>query len=301
LPRFVEKNQIPGEAVKKSKLLQKLVAEKEVSFITKDITGGHHFNGTFRNANELSTALAKLDTEKYGDLIQQEKQQVLDIYEQMFDHQSFTGRSGTFYGYEGLGSIYWHMVSKLLLAVQECYFKGVEENADADILGRIKGHYYEIKAGIGLYKSPALYGAFPTDAYSHTPGGAGAKQPGLTGQVKEDVISRFGELGVHISDGKITFNTTLLNFDELLTAKDKFRFIGLDGKPQTIALEDNQLAFTICQVPVIYKTGTKQAIVIYYANGTSKHIEGKSMDATNAALLFKRSGDIEQIDYILTY
>ena len=48
---------------------------------------------------------------------------ILDIYEEMFDHQSFTGRSGTFYGYEGLGSIYWHMVSKLLLVVEECFFK----------------------------------------------------------------------------------------------------------------------------------------------------------------------------------
>ena len=35
--------------------------------------------------------------------------------------QSFTGRSGAFYKYEGLGSIYWHMVSKLLVAVQETW------------------------------------------------------------------------------------------------------------------------------------------------------------------------------------
>ena len=35
------------------------------------------------------------------------------LYEEVFDHQSFTGRSGTFYKYEGLGCIYWHMVSKL--------------------------------------------------------------------------------------------------------------------------------------------------------------------------------------------
>ena len=31
----------------------------------------------------------------------------------------YTGRSGAMYGYEGLGCIYWHMVAKLLLAVQE--------------------------------------------------------------------------------------------------------------------------------------------------------------------------------------
>ena len=125
----------------------------------------------------------KLNPDLYGDLTETEKQKVLDLYEDLFDHQSFTGRSGTFYGYEGLGSIYWHMVSKLLLAVEECYFRGMEDGVDPIVLGRIKDHYYEIKAGIGLYKSPDVYGAFPTDAYSHTPANAGVKQPGLTGQV----------------------------------------------------------------------------------------------------------------------
>jgi hypothetical protein len=96
---------------------------------------------------------------------------------------------------EGLGSIYWHMVSKLLLAAEEYFFRSVEEGVDADTMGQLKNHYYEIKAGIGLYKSPELYGAFPTDAYSHTPGNAGVKQPGMTGQVKEDVISRMGRVG----------------------------------------------------------------------------------------------------------
>ena len=57
--------------------------------------------------------------------------------------------------------------------------------------------------GIGVNKSPELYGAFPTDPYSHTPAGKGAQQPGMTGQVKEDVISRFGELGVEVNNGII--------------------------------------------------------------------------------------------------
>ena len=40
---------------------------------------------------------------------------LLETFEDIFNHKSFTGRSGTFYGYEGLGSIYWHMVSKLVI------------------------------------------------------------------------------------------------------------------------------------------------------------------------------------------
>ncbi|MDZ7636467.1 MAG: hypothetical protein U5L72_19405 [Bacteroidales bacterium] len=147
-------------------------------------------------------------------LVKKEKSLILDIYEEIFDHQSFTGRSGTFYAYEGLGSIYWHMVSKLLLAVQECFFQAIEEGAEPGMTAQLKEHYFDIKEGIGMHKSPGLYGAFPTDAYSHTPGNSGAKQPGMTGQVKEDVISRIGELGVRIDAGKVQFDTSLLNHAE---------------------------------------------------------------------------------------
>ena len=56
-------------------------------------------------------------------LLSKIEQLVLAIFEEIFDHKSFTGRSGTFFGYEGLGSIYWHMVSKLLLSVQETCLK----------------------------------------------------------------------------------------------------------------------------------------------------------------------------------
>ena len=58
---------------------------------------------------------------------------LLTIFEEVFNHKAFTGRSGTFFGYEGLGSIYWHMVSKLLLAVQENCLIAVQNNESDSI------------------------------------------------------------------------------------------------------------------------------------------------------------------------
>ena len=116
-------------------------------------------------------------------------------------------------------------------------FKAIDENTDEEVINRLKEHYYEIKAGIGLYKSPELYGAFPTDAYSHTPSNAGAKQPGLTGQVKEDVISRFGELGIRIKNGKIHFDISLLNDEEMLTEDSSFEYINLECKTEVLNLK----------------------------------------------------------------
>ena len=57
----------------------------------------------------------------------EDKNVILEIYEDIFNHKAFTGRSGTFFGYEGLGSIYWHMVSKLRLAVYECCIKAIQD------------------------------------------------------------------------------------------------------------------------------------------------------------------------------
>ncbi|MDF1547603.1 MAG: hypothetical protein P1P88_07260, partial [Bacteroidales bacterium] len=299
LPRFVEKNNIPEEKVKESELLSKLIADNNSSILTSDKTGKYHFNGTFRNADFLEKALMNLNPESYSDLVAREKDQVLHIFEDMFDHQSFTGRSGTFYGYEGLGSIYWHMVSKLLLAAQESYFKGVNEGADAIILGKIKDHYYEIKAGIGLYKSPELYGAFPTDAYSHTPAGSGAKQPGMTGQVKEDFISRILELGLTVKNGEIEFNNTLLNHDEFLKEGETFTYYNLNNEIQQLKLKKGQLGFTYCKIPIIYSLADKDQIIITYNKGDKKELTGNKIDKKTSTMIFNRSNEVNLVELFL--
>jgi hypothetical protein len=72
------------------------------------------------------------------------------------------------------------MVSKLLLAVMEVCQKPSMKMLTPETMGRLLEHFYEVSRGIGVHKSPELYGAFPTDAYSHTPFGKGAQQPGMT-------------------------------------------------------------------------------------------------------------------------
>jgi hypothetical protein len=296
LPRFTEKNSIPESLVKKSALLSKLIDDNDKSIVDIDISGNYHFNGAFRNAKFLSEALRKLNPEKYARLVEQETGIIMDIYESVFNHKAFTGRSGTFYGYEGLGSIYWHMVSKLLLAVQECFFRGISEDVGNQTLNKLKDHYFEIKAGIGLYKSPELYGAFPTDPYSHTPQNAGVKQPGMTGQVKEDFISRLGELGIAVSNGELCFNTALFNRDEMLKSNKHFEFFDVNGELQQIELTTGQLGFTFCQVPVIYSLSDKNMISVSFRDGTTKSFEGLKLNTEISKSMFSRKGEINRID-----
>ena len=68
-----------------------------------------------------------------------------------------------------------HMVSKLQLAVQECCLSAIAKKENETLINGLLEHYYEINEGIGLHKSPELYGAFPTDPYSHIPAGKGAQ------------------------------------------------------------------------------------------------------------------------------
>jgi len=295
LPLFTEKNNIPADRVKGSELLTRLLADRENSIVGIDQTGVLHFNGSFRNAGVLASALESLDDDKYGLLVKKDKSMILNIYEEIFDHQSFTGRSGTFYAYEGLGSIYWHMVSKLLLAAQECFYRALDNGSEPGLIAKLKDHYFDIKAGIGMYKSPGLYGAFPTDAYSHTPGNSGAKQPGMTGQVKEDVISRVRELGVKIEEGQVQFDTSLLNLAEFSDRDGQFTYLGIDGRTIHIQLSANQLAFTLCQVPVIYSVSDRKEIEVLLNVDEVIRIKGDSLDIKCSNLIFKRSGEIRQI------
>ena len=214
----------------------------------------------------------------------------------VFNHKAFTGRSGTFFGYEGLGSIYWHMVSKLLLAVQEVCLKAVSENEDAQTIGRLLEHFYEINEGIGVHKSPKLYGAFPTDPYSHTPQGKGAQQPGMTGQVKEDILSRFGELGVVVSNGQISFVPALLRRDEFLEENKVFTYVDLNDDHKELDLAPNSLAFTYCQVPVVYTLASNNAIEVLQSDASRTIIEGSSLSKALSESIFQRKGEVLQVN-----
>jgi len=294
LPRFIDKNTIPEVKIAKSALLQKLVADADTSVLSQDIFGEYHFNGNFNNVKSLQAALAELPSH-YQSMLVKEQAYIEQIFEEVFDHKSFTGRSGTFFGYEGLGSIYWHMVSKLLLAVYEITKAAIDKNEDPALIGKLFDHYYEINAGIGAHKSPELYGAFPTDPYSHTPAGKGAQQPGMTGQVKEDILSRFGELGVRVSDGTLGFDPTILHVNEFLTEPKQFNYINVANQTASIDLPKESLAFTYCQVPIIYKKSTEPAIEVVLHSGESNLFSGQYLDKETSQQIFQRTNTVSKI------
>jgi hypothetical protein len=88
-------------------------------------------------------------------------------------------------------------------------------DTDAAVVARLAAAYRRVRDGLGFRKTPAVFGAVPTDCYSHTPAHAGAQQPGMTGQAKEQVLARAGELGLVVADGTLALVRPLLPAEEL--------------------------------------------------------------------------------------
>ena len=300
LPGFLEKNTLPAEAVEDIPLLRALIDAGDTSLVVRDVRGGVHFHGTFRNRGDVETALDNLAERGYADAVERDRQRVLDAFEAVFNHHAYTGRSGTFFGYEGLGSIYWHMVSKLALAAQETFFRAHAADTDPGTLRELADAYYDIRAGIGGSKTPEEYGAFPSDAYSHTPSHAGAKQPGMTGQVKEDILCRWGELGVLVEDGHIVFRPALLRAEEFLQEPAPFSYVDVHGDDQTLDLDAGTLGFTYCATPVVYRRADKLSVRVVGSDGEVTEIDGAALSPEVSAEVFGRTGTVARIEVDLS-
>jgi hypothetical protein len=297
LPAFLEKNRIPEDKFAAIPLLQRLLGEGNRQIVLRDKDGTHRFSADFTNVDDLDAALDSLAPTYGEDTINTARPALRELFQDVFNHQAFTGRSGTMFGFEGLGCVYWHMVSKLLLAVQETYFQALDRGEDPATVKRLGALYYRVRAGIGFNKSPADYGAFPTDPYSHTPGHSGARQPGMTGQAKEEVLTRFGELGLRVRQGIAHFAPTLLRRQEFVESPRTACLLDQSSNWQEVAVPARGLAFTWCQVPIIYELvdGAAPAVTVHYADGQLQSMGELNLSAEDSATLFRREGRLRRI------
>ena len=108
----------------------------------------------------------------------------------------------------------------------------------------------------------------------------------MTGQVKEEILTRWSELGLLIENGTVTFNPVLLQKEEIDKA--------------------GCLHFTWCKIPVTYEFSAKeQAQIIITINEDNENktakpvvIQGHTIANELAAEIFERSGKIKEIKVI---
>jgi hypothetical protein len=296
LPGFLQKNCVSEEEAIAIPLLQTMLERDDRRLIERDAGGTYRFSAGLHNSGDLDARLDALAAD-YGDTPDEARETLRELYERTFNHKAFTGRSGGMFGFEGLGSIYWHMVSKLLLAVQENFFSAMDQKADASTCQQLGRLYYRVRSGIGFNKTPAEYGAFPTDPYSHTPRHLGAQQPGMTGQVKEEILARFGELGIRVREGAVQFQPGLLRTCELTNAPQSFRYVDVQGGWQELSVPASGLAFTWCQVPLVYQLdeAANPEVSVLWDDGKHQVLSELALPQGIAAEIFQRTGRVRQI------
>ncbi|MEM9236114.1 MAG: hypothetical protein AAGB14_04995 [Verrucomicrobiota bacterium] len=289
--RFLEANRIEKVKVDAIGLLSTMVARQDGRLVVADPECGYRFHPSLTNGYGLRDVLNELSEEaEFAELIVNDRQKVEELYEEVFNHRSFTGRSGTMFGYEGLGCVYWHMVSKLMLAAQEVAIDAAKSGADKEIVDDLNAAYYEVQSGLGYRRSPEQFGAFPAEPYSHSPSHAGAKQPGLTGQVKEGILCRMGELGVDFHEGRLGFHPRMLR---------KAEFAGLDAGPEHDALEAGTIRFTLASTPISYqlRDGLDHSVAtVHFSDGSTRDAVEGILDRETTGEIVRQSGRVDRIE-----
>ena len=266
--------------------------------LDRDEQGGIYFSGHLTKAADVDDVLDKLMAEGLQ-ITQSDRQHVQQVFIDTFRHDLFTGRSGGMYAYEGIGSIYWHMVSKLLLAVSEVVVAAAKAGASEETLSGLKAMYEDVRKGIGFNKSPEVYGAFPTDPYSHTPASGGARQPGMTGQVKEEVLTRLAEVGLRVEAGHIVFDPVLLRKQEMLDETASLHYVDISGQQQTVSVDAGQLAYTFCQVPVALQQGDGTRITVQFSDGREEVLLSDRLPQSLSESIFMKRGEIAALQVAL--
>jgi hypothetical protein len=104
----------------------------------------------------------------------------------------------------------------------------------------------------------------------------------MTGQVKEEVLSRMGELGLRIADGRIGLGPALLPPEEL------WRMEGQSAAGYT---------FTVCATPVRVTRGDADRVRIIRDDGAEVERSGCTLTAEESTELFDRRGTIAVVEF----
>jgi hypothetical protein len=258
----------------------------------RDGHGAWHFQADLRNASDLAGVLDLMRVDE------PDREDTLALWEAVFRHREFTGRSRTFFMFEGLGSIYWHMVAKLLVSILECYEAAIEPRSggnDREAVAELADAYDRVRDGLGFRKSAEAQGAFPCDPYSHTPRHRGAQQPGMTGLVKEEILVRWGELGVQVQGGRLRFAPRLLHLAEFAADGQRLDYVDVAGKDRSWDLPADSLAFTYCGTPVCYVLADRASVVVDRMTGPSELIAGNELSRAVSESIFARDGAVARL------
>ena len=96
------------------------------------------------------------------------------------------------------------------------------------------------------------------------------------------------------------FDPTVLKASEFLEKTQTFEYYDSQQELQRLSVGRGCLAFTICQVPVVYKISEEASISVEFTDSTAIKIEGIWLDRQISTAIFKRANKVKMISvYVL--
>jgi len=121
----------------------------------------------------------------------------------------------------------------------------------------------------------------------------------MTGQVKEEILTRRGELGVAVEDGCICFRPALLRAREFIRDSHVFRYVDVTGTQVAWDLPADSLGFTICQTPVCYRLGPTPGVHVSFHDKDTVHAADYRIDRDTSRSIFNRAGGVDHVSVTL--
>ena len=79
------------------------------------------------------------------------------------------------------------------------------------------------------------------------------------------------------------------------TVNKRLNFTNCQREPRFFSL-----AFTLCQVPIVFTPSSREEIILSFNNGGQKTIRGNTIPEELSRMIFARSGEIERIEVSIT-
>ena len=86
---------------------------------------------------------------------------------------------------------------------------------------------------------------------------------------------------------------------EFLIKSQVYRYYDVKGAYQTLMLNPGMLAFTFCQVPVVYIISKEEKIILTKNDGSEEEIEGLVLNEALSKMIFQRDGNISKIKVLI--
>jgi hypothetical protein len=82
-----------------------------------------------------------------------------------------------------------------------------------------------------------------------------------------------------------------------LKKEERFNYYDVSNQRQTLNISPESLAFTYCQVPIIYKIAKEKQIKISYQDGSAEVIKGNTLSTDISSAIFSRNGLVKSISF----